>query len=166
MKYLYPYECEKKHLSTPAELQAAIDGNRREGRRTSYGQFESQMQQQLQMVSQWAFHCELLVDQISVSLRCNGHRFPTVSNKCRHYHWWRTEDRIRTDWWAHRRLDSCLAWFHMKSSSECLNISNSYKHQKTLNVSRTGTRWCWLEIFRNSFFVTRSSKSRCVARGS
>lgn len=50
MKYLYPYECEKKHLSTPAELQAAIDGNRREGRRTSYGQFESQMQQQLQMV--------------------------------------------------------------------------------------------------------------------
>lgn len=49
MKYLYPYECEKKHLSTPAELQAAIDGNRREGRRTSYGQFESQMQQQLQM---------------------------------------------------------------------------------------------------------------------
>lgn len=51
MKYLYPYECEKKHLSTPAELQAAIDGNRREGRRTSYGQFESQMQQQLQLVS-------------------------------------------------------------------------------------------------------------------
>lgn len=50
MKYLYPYECEKKHLSTPAELQAAIDGNRREGRRTSYGQFESQMSQQLQMV--------------------------------------------------------------------------------------------------------------------
>lgn len=51
MKYLYPYECEKKSLSTPAELQAAIDGNRREGRRTSYGQFESQMQQQLQLVS-------------------------------------------------------------------------------------------------------------------
>ncbi|CAH1716446.1 unnamed protein product [Chironomus riparius] len=49
MKYLYPYECEKKSLSTPAELQAAIDGNRREGRRTSYGQFESQMQQQLQL---------------------------------------------------------------------------------------------------------------------
>ncbi|KAG5678126.1 hypothetical protein PVAND_007825 [Polypedilum vanderplanki] len=49
MKYLYPYECEKKNLSTPAELQSAIDGNRREGRRTSYGQFESQMQQQLQL---------------------------------------------------------------------------------------------------------------------
>ncbi|KXJ80538.1 hypothetical protein RP20_CCG024554 [Aedes albopictus] len=41
MKYLYPYECEKKNLSTPAELQAAIDGNRREGRRSSYGQFDS-----------------------------------------------------------------------------------------------------------------------------
>lgn len=41
MKYLYPYECEKRRLSTPAELQAAIDGNRREGRRSSYGQYES-----------------------------------------------------------------------------------------------------------------------------
>lgn len=29
-------ECEKKALSSPAELQAAIDGNRREGRRPSY----------------------------------------------------------------------------------------------------------------------------------
>ena len=37
MKYLYPYECEKLKLSSPQELQAAIDGNRREGRRSSYG---------------------------------------------------------------------------------------------------------------------------------
>ncbi|XP_051511982.1 AT-rich interactive domain-containing protein 3B-like [Myxocyprinus asiaticus] len=36
MKYLYPYECERKALSSPSELQAAIDGNRREGRRPSY----------------------------------------------------------------------------------------------------------------------------------
>ncbi|XP_043932243.1 AT-rich interactive domain-containing protein 3B [Protopterus annectens] len=36
MKYLYPYECEKKSLSSPAELQVAIDSNRREGRRPSY----------------------------------------------------------------------------------------------------------------------------------
>ena len=36
MKYLYPYECEKLALSTPSELQAAIDGNRREARRSSY----------------------------------------------------------------------------------------------------------------------------------
>lgn len=48
MKYLYPYECEKKNLSSPAELQAAIDGNRREGRRSSYGQFEA-MHNQMQM---------------------------------------------------------------------------------------------------------------------
>ena len=41
MKYLYPYECEKKNLSSPAELQAAIDGNRREGRRTNYDQYDS-----------------------------------------------------------------------------------------------------------------------------
>ncbi|XP_043943145.1 AT-rich interactive domain-containing protein 3C [Protopterus annectens] len=37
MKYLYPYECEKRSLSSPGELQAAIDSNRREGRRQSYG---------------------------------------------------------------------------------------------------------------------------------
>lgn len=37
MKYLYPYECDKLKLSSPNELQAAIDGNRREGRRSSYG---------------------------------------------------------------------------------------------------------------------------------
>ncbi|XP_050990513.1 AT-rich interactive domain-containing protein 3B [Labeo rohita] len=36
MKYLYPYECERKALSSPSELQAAIDSNRREGRRPSY----------------------------------------------------------------------------------------------------------------------------------
>ena len=40
MKYLYPYECEKLKLSNPSELQAAIDGNRREGRRPSYGGYE------------------------------------------------------------------------------------------------------------------------------
>lgn len=36
MKYLYPFECEKKSLSSPGQLQAAIDSNRREGRRPSY----------------------------------------------------------------------------------------------------------------------------------
>ena len=36
MKYLYPYECEKLHLSAPDELQSAIDGNRREGRRSGH----------------------------------------------------------------------------------------------------------------------------------
>ncbi|XP_001637647.3 AT-rich interactive domain-containing protein 3C isoform X2 [Nematostella vectensis] len=40
MKYLYPYECSKRKLSTPSELQAAIDGNRRDSRRT-YGSFGS-----------------------------------------------------------------------------------------------------------------------------
>ncbi|XP_051924241.1 AT-rich interactive domain-containing protein 3A [Hippocampus zosterae] len=37
MKYLYSYECEKRGLSSPGELQAAIDSNRRVGRRQSYG---------------------------------------------------------------------------------------------------------------------------------
>ncbi|XP_014257414.1 protein dead ringer-like isoform X2 [Cimex lectularius] len=44
MKYLYPYECEKRRLSTPGELQAAIDGNRREGRRGSYGTYAEMLQ--------------------------------------------------------------------------------------------------------------------------
>uniref|UniRef100_T1KE94 ARID domain-containing protein n=1 Tax=Tetranychus urticae TaxID=32264 RepID=T1KE94_TETUR len=39
MKYLYPYECDRENLSTPEELQQAIDGNRREGRRLSNGQY-------------------------------------------------------------------------------------------------------------------------------
>ncbi|VDO04918.1 unnamed protein product [Haemonchus placei] len=34
-KYLYDYECEKEALSNPSDLQAAIDGNRREGRRNA-----------------------------------------------------------------------------------------------------------------------------------
>ncbi|XP_070593025.1 AT-rich interactive domain-containing protein 3C [Erythrolamprus reginae] len=37
MKYLYPYECDKRGLSSPGELQAAIDSNRREGRRQMFG---------------------------------------------------------------------------------------------------------------------------------
>lgn len=37
MKYLYPFECEREKMSSHNELQAAIDGNRREGRRPSYG---------------------------------------------------------------------------------------------------------------------------------
>jgi len=37
MKYIYPYECEKYGFSSPCELQSAIDGNRREGKRPGYG---------------------------------------------------------------------------------------------------------------------------------
>lgn len=50
MRYLYPYECDRKNLSTPSELQAAIDGNRREGRRSSYGNFDQTMQSQIQQL--------------------------------------------------------------------------------------------------------------------
>lgn len=38
---MYPLECRKKNLSNPTELQAAIEGNKREGRRGSYGSFPS-----------------------------------------------------------------------------------------------------------------------------
>lgn len=51
MKYLYPFECDRLKLSTPVELQAAIDGNRREGRRSTYTQFDTHMQNQLGLVS-------------------------------------------------------------------------------------------------------------------
>ena len=34
-KFLYDYECDKEGLSTSADLQQAIDGNRREGRRST-----------------------------------------------------------------------------------------------------------------------------------
>ncbi|XP_048857245.1 AT-rich interactive domain-containing protein 3A-like isoform X2 [Brienomyrus brachyistius] len=37
MKYLYPYECAKRGLSSPGELQVAIDSNRREGRKQGFG---------------------------------------------------------------------------------------------------------------------------------
>lgn len=36
MKFLYAYECHKLGLSTRNELETAIEGNKREGRRTSY----------------------------------------------------------------------------------------------------------------------------------
>ena len=38
-KYLYPYECVKRNLSNPNELAAAIEGNKREWRRGSYGAY-------------------------------------------------------------------------------------------------------------------------------
>ena len=38
-KYLYPYECYKRNLSNPNDLATAIEGNKRENRRSSYGAF-------------------------------------------------------------------------------------------------------------------------------
>lgn len=137
MKYLYPYECEKKHLSTPAELQAAIDGNRREGRRTSYGQFESQMSQQLQMV-RFCNRSSILPSTnwiISLSHRCNDRLFPTVCSKCLPCRLWRMEiHKINIDLWVLHQSVKCPAWFHMTLNRECSNTSNSSKHQKTWNV--------------------------------
>lgn len=62
-KYLYPYESEKYNLSTDAELQAAIENNKRDGSRRStsnnYGQFSPQsppnQHQQLQLVRRGNF---------------------------------------------------------------------------------------------------------------
>uniref|UniRef100_T1KE97 ARID domain-containing protein n=1 Tax=Tetranychus urticae TaxID=32264 RepID=T1KE97_TETUR len=48
MKYLYPFECDRENLSTPEELQQAIDGNRREGRRSSNGQYSDMMESSIE----------------------------------------------------------------------------------------------------------------------
>jgi len=36
MKYLYEYECKKRNLSSQSELDAAIEGNKREGRKPNF----------------------------------------------------------------------------------------------------------------------------------
>eukprot|EP00096_Caligus_rogercresseyi_P016865 TRINITY_DN995_c0_g1_i2.p1 TRINITY_DN995_c0_g1~~TRINITY_DN995_c0_g1_i2.p1 ORF type:complete len:540 (+),score=192.75 TRINITY_DN995_c0_g1_i2:142-1761(+) len=41
-KYLYPLECMQRNLSNPNELQMAIEGNKREGRRSSYGPYSAE----------------------------------------------------------------------------------------------------------------------------
>ncbi|XP_019880516.1 protein dead ringer isoform X2 [Aethina tumida] len=71
MKYLYPYECEKRRLSTPAELQAAIDGNRREGRRSSYGQYDS-MQRSPNATHQISSPLSLISHQQQLAARMNS----------------------------------------------------------------------------------------------
>ena len=38
-KYLYPLECKVNNLSNPNDLQCAIEGNKREGRTSSYGPY-------------------------------------------------------------------------------------------------------------------------------
>jgi hypothetical protein len=38
-KYLYPMECKLNNLSNPTDLQSAIEGNKREGRTSSYGPY-------------------------------------------------------------------------------------------------------------------------------
>ncbi|XP_044735827.1 protein dead ringer isoform X2 [Chrysoperla carnea] len=57
MKYLFPYEYEKRRLSTPAELQAAIDGNRH-GRRSSYGSYNEMVHPPRYMKYLYPYECE------------------------------------------------------------------------------------------------------------
>lgn len=59
MKYLYPYECEKLKLSTPTELQSAIDGNRREGRRGNYGGYGDGLVQRQHTPNSLALHAQM-----------------------------------------------------------------------------------------------------------
>lgn len=80
MKYLYPYECEKKGLSTPSELQAAIDGNRREGRRSSYGAYggsagtgDSMAQRNPHTPSSLALHAQMPLSLVTAVAAANHH---------------------------------------------------------------------------------------------
>lgn len=73
MKYLYPYECEKRRLSTPSELQAAIDGNRREGRRSSYGTYPELMQRSPGPTHPSQMSPLSLASQLRPQINGNGH---------------------------------------------------------------------------------------------
>lgn len=73
MKYLYPYECEKRRLSTPSELQAAIDGNRREGRRSSYGTYPELMQRSPGPTHPSQMSPLSLASQLRPQMNGNGH---------------------------------------------------------------------------------------------
>ncbi|KAK0088059.1 hypothetical protein PV325_013247 [Microctonus aethiopoides] len=77
MKYLYPYECDRQQLSTQLELQAAIDGNRREGRRSSYGAYpgpgvnESMIQRNSHTPTSGALHTQM--SPLSLVTTVGGH---------------------------------------------------------------------------------------------
>lgn len=64
MKYLYDFECEKKNLSTRSELDAAIEGNKREGRRTS-GPYEAHSSGMAMVSSGRSFYTLSQIYQIS-----------------------------------------------------------------------------------------------------
>ncbi|RZF40631.1 hypothetical protein LSTR_LSTR007514 [Laodelphax striatellus] len=83
MKYLYPYECEKRRLSTPVELQAAIDGNRREGRRGSYGYGDVMSSHQQQQRSPTQMSPLSLVTGMS---HLAPHRQPHLNGNSQHHH--------------------------------------------------------------------------------
>lgn len=138
MRYLYPYECDRKGLSTPGELQAAIDGNRREGRRSSYGQFDQSMQGQLQQLVIITFWLSIRGPNLMsfcsywFSNRFRDLQYRADFSKCHHYRWLHTERNKMPiiAWWAVRQLAKCRTWSHMKSNNEWWNTSNYYKIPK------------------------------------
>ena len=84
MKYLYPYECEKEKLSAPDELQSAIDGNRREGRRSSYGQYADMIRDTPPNVNR--NHTSHHTSPLSlVSRQLNGHNSQGLSSGAYHF---------------------------------------------------------------------------------
>ena len=62
-KYLYPLECKTVNLSNPSDLQSAIEGNKREGRTSSYGPYGGMGHLPFQVCphhSRQSFHLDLL----------------------------------------------------------------------------------------------------------
>lgn len=87
MKYLYPYECEKRSLSSPNELQAAIDGNRREGRRSSYGTYAEMVQRSPGLGPALGAAATSLAQQMSpLSLVTSSSRPTMNGNGTSHHH--------------------------------------------------------------------------------
>lgn len=83
MKYLYPYECEKRNLSSPGELQAAIDGNRREGRRSGYSQYEAMSRVQnpsnLPSMQQMQQMQQMQLNRMTTAMAAQGFFFPGLA---------------------------------------------------------------------------------------
>ncbi|XP_048523163.1 protein dead ringer isoform X2 [Dendroctonus ponderosae] len=71
MKYLYMYECNKHNLSTTSELQTAIEGNKREGRRSNYGPIDNFKYHQEATNSQQTFNGLSLAAQSQMQSRLN-----------------------------------------------------------------------------------------------
>ncbi|XP_045471354.1 protein dead ringer isoform X3 [Harmonia axyridis] len=87
MKYLYPYECEKRNLSSPGELQAAIDGNRREGRRSGYSQYEAMSRVQnpsnLPSMQQMQQMQQMQLNRMTTAMAAQEHAIVASLMECR-----------------------------------------------------------------------------------
>jgi len=116
MKYLYPYECDKRGLSNPNELQAAIDSNRREGRRQSFGSslFTYSPNGTPTMLSS----PKMPTPSVGLSVGCNGASLTPIQ-------------KIKKGGKYHNRK------YRLKLINKRLKLLNEYRRQNVTNVAET-----------------------------